>query len=143
MYDMLKYFYLDKPEITGDVTDHVVVEKETNSVTFTCKAIGEPSPAISWYFNDVRINQENDEYIIYAAGVPGKVESSLTIFNPVFSDAGTYTCYAENVVGSDISSGILTVNGKIHITNIIMFATIGLIIFKDIKFCGFSKFCFK
>ena len=114
MYDMLKYFYLDKPEITDDVIDHVVIEKETNSVKFTCEAIGTPLPAISWYFNDVTINQENDKYIIYATGVPEKVESSLTIFNPVFSDAGTYTCYAENVVGSDNSSGILTVNGKIQ-----------------------------
>ena len=102
--------YLDKPEITDDVTDHVVIEKETNSVTLTCEAIGELSPDISWYFNDIMINQ-GDKYMVYAAGVPGKVESSLTIINPVSSDAGTYTCYAENVVGSDNSSGILTVNG--------------------------------
>ena len=121
MYDILKYLYLDKPEITDDVIDHDVIKKETNSVTFTCEAIGEPSPDISWYFNDIMINQENDKYSsISAAGVPEKVENSLTIFNPVFSDAGTYTCYADNVVGSDNSSGILTVNGKIHITNIIM-----------------------
>ena len=117
MYDMFKYLYLDQPEITIDVSDHDVIEKETNSVTFNCEAIGEPSPNISWYFNDIMINQENDKYIIYAAGVPGKVESSLTIINPVSSDAGTYTCHAENDVGSDNSSGILTVNGKIHITS--------------------------
>ena len=108
MYDMLKYFYLDKPEITDDVTDRVIIEKETNSVTFTCEAIGAPSPAIIWYFNGAMIN---DKYIIYATGVPGKVESSLTIINPVSSDSGTYTCHAENVVGNDNSSGILIVNG--------------------------------
>ena len=39
----------------------------------------------------------------------------LQIINPEISDAGTYTCYAENVVGSDNSSAILTVNGKIYI----------------------------
>ena len=91
----------------------IVIANKTNSVIFTCEAIGEPSPTISWHFNDVMINQ-SDKYIMHAAGVPGKVESSLTIINPVSSDAGTYTCHAENVVGSDNSSGILTVNGKIH-----------------------------
>ena len=119
MYDILKYFYLDKPEITVDVNNHDVIEKETNSVKFTCEAIGTPLPAISWYFNDVRINQNDKDIninIIYYAGVSGKVESSLTIINPVSSDAGIYTCHVENVVGSDNSSGILTViDGKIHI----------------------------
>ena len=114
MYDMFNICCLDQPEITVDVSDHDVIEKEATSVMFTCEAISEPSPNISWYFNDVIINQ-SDKYIIYAAGVPGKVESSLTIINPVSSDAGTYTCHAENVVGSNNSFGILTVNGKIHI----------------------------
>ena len=29
------------------------------------------------------------------------------------SDVGTYTCNATNVVSSDTSSGVLTVNGKL------------------------------
>ena len=28
------------------------------------------------------------------------------------SDVGKYTCHAENIIGTDRSSGILTVNGK-------------------------------
>ena len=56
----------------------------------------------------------SDKYDI-SAGIPGRVESSLTIINPETSDAGTYTCHAENVIGSDNSSGILTVNGNITI----------------------------
>ena len=40
------------------------------------------------------------------------VMSSLTIVNTQSSDVGRYTCYAENIFGIDISSGILTVNGK-------------------------------
>ena len=107
---------LDKPEITDNVMDQVVIENKTNSVTFTCEAIGEPSPTLSWRFNNVMINQ-SDKYIMHVAGVLGKVESTLTTINPVSSDAGTYTCHAENVVGSDNSSGILTVNGKMHITS--------------------------
>jgi len=40
------------------------------------------------------------------------VISSLTIFNALSPDVGTYTCHAENIIGIDRSSGILTVNGK-------------------------------
>ena len=38
--------------------------------------------------------------------------SFLTIINANSSDVGTYSCKAENTIGSDISSGILTVNGR-------------------------------
>ena len=40
------------------------------------------------------------------------VVSSLTITNAQSSDVGTYTCHAENIIGSDRSFGILTINGK-------------------------------
>ena len=38
--------------------------------------------------------------------------SSLTILNIRSSDAGTYICHATNIISTDRSSGILTVNGK-------------------------------
>ena len=57
----------------------------------------------------------SDKYSLVSQGVPGRTEVTLTIVNPETSDAGTYTCHAENVVGSDNSSGILTVNGKMYI----------------------------
>ena len=50
------------------------------------------------------------------------VESFITIMNTQSLDAGTYTCYAENIIDSDSSSGILTVNGMyvgmFHISSI-------------------------
>ena len=108
--------HLVQPEVTDSLTDHNVIEDEANLVTFTCEAIGEPSPTISWYFNDVMMIT-SDKYNISVGRIPGRVESLFTIVNPETSDAGTYTCHAENVVGSDNSSGILTVNGKVHKTN--------------------------
>ena len=41
------------------------------------------------------------------------VSSTLTITNVQSSDVGTYTCNATNVVSSDTSSGVLTVNGNL------------------------------
>ena len=40
------------------------------------------------------------------------VTSLLTISNANSSDVGTYTCQAENIIGIDQNSGVLTVNGK-------------------------------
>ena len=40
------------------------------------------------------------------------VMSSLTILNTQSSDVGMYTCNAENFIGSDQTSGILTINSK-------------------------------
>ena len=39
--------------------------------------------------------------------------NSITIMNVESSDVGTYTCNATNVVSSDTSSGVLTVNGEL------------------------------
>ena len=47
------------------------------------------------------------------------VVSSLTITNAQSSDVGTYTCHAENIIGSDRSSGVLTVNGNCDSNNYI------------------------
>ena len=60
------------------------------------------------------INQ-SEKYSLGFLANSGRTESSLQINNPGTSDAGTYTCHAENVIGSDNSSGILTVNGNITI----------------------------
>ena len=40
------------------------------------------------------------------------IESTLNIINAESSDVGRYTCEAANIIGTDESSGILSVNGK-------------------------------
>ena len=39
------------------------------------------------------------------------IESTLNIINAESFDVGTYICEAENMFGTDQSSGVLTVNG--------------------------------
>ena len=39
-------------------------------------------------------------------------ESTFGVRNTKSSDVGTYTCVANNIIGTDRSSGVLTVNGK-------------------------------
>ena len=103
--------FLVQAEITTEVTD--LVKNETNPATFRCQAVGEPVPTISWYFNGVVMNASNsNNYQISNSLNETVVISSLTIVNAQSSDVGTYTCHAENIIGSDRSSAVLTVNGN-------------------------------
>jgi len=103
--------YVVQTEITEGVTD--LLENETNAITFTCQATGEPVPTISWHFNGVMINVSDTSKYNISSSVNGTiVMSSLTILNSQSFDVGRYTCYGENIIGIDTSSGILTVNGK-------------------------------
>ena len=91
-----------------------MLENETNPTIFSCQATGEPVPSISWYFKGVVINvSDTSIYNISNTMRETIVTSSLTITNAKSSDVGTYTCQAENIIGIDQSSGILTVNGKV------------------------------
>ena len=99
--------------ISSEVSDQV--EDEGNTVSFTCQATGEPVPTISWYFNGAPVNNDTDvnKYNVMEMEVnTTTINSTLTIMNVESSDVGTYTCNATNVVSSDTSSGVLTVNGE-------------------------------
>ena len=105
------FVYVVQAEIINDVAD--LLENETNAVTFTCQSLGEPVPTISWYFNDDMINVSDSSKYNITSSVNGTlVKSLLTIVSIISSDVGTYTCHANNIIGTDINSGILTVNGK-------------------------------
>ena len=90
-----------------------LLENETISSTFTCEATGEPVPNISWYFNDSTLLVSDASKYSISNSLNGTViKSLLTIVSAQSSDVGKYTCHAENIIGTDRSSGILTVNGK-------------------------------
>ena len=89
------------------------LRNETNPVTFSCQATGEPIPTIIWYFNSIMINTSNTNKYNISNSTNGLVITSMfTILNTQSSDVGTYTCYAENDFGDDQNSGVLTINGK-------------------------------
>ena len=105
--------YLVQPEITVEVTD--LLENETNPIVFSCEATGEPVPTITWYYKGVVIDISNiTKYNLLNSSNGTFATSSLTIVNAQSADVGAYTCLAENIIGSDRSSGVLTVNGKCY-----------------------------
>ena len=74
------------------------------TVSFPCQTIGEPAPDVVWTFNDVMVT----------SGLKYSIDSShtLTVFNVSHaSDAGIYTCNANNIHGSDSAQAKLTIQG--------------------------------
>ena len=89
-----------------------MLENETNPVVFTCQAVGEPVPTISWNFDGTMINVSDTSKYSMSNSINGtEVTSSITILDTQSSNAGMYTCKAENFISTNRSSGILTVNG--------------------------------
>ena len=102
--------------IIPEVIDQI--RNEGSTISFTCSATGKPLPPISWYFNGAPINESNTmKYTISVMLLnTTTIGSTLTVMNVESSDVGTYTCNATNVVSTDISAGILTVNGELIAT---------------------------
>ena len=98
-------------DISPEVMDQTLDEGDTAS--FTCQATGEPVPTISWYFNGGLLVNGIEHMISVMSLNTTTISSTLTIMNVQSSDVGTYTCNATNVVSSDTSSGVLTVNGEL------------------------------
>ena len=94
-------------------------QNETDNATFICQATGEPLPIITAYFNGVPVDLNNTaKYTTTMTVLNGTTtRNSLTIMNVQSSDVGTYTCNATNLVSSDTSSGVLTVNGEDYFIN--------------------------
>ena len=90
---------------------------EGDVVSYACQATGGPVPTtITWYFNGTQVSNDTDvnKYEILLMKVnTTTISSTLTIMNVQSSDVGTYTCNATNVVSTDTSSGVLTVNGEL------------------------------
>ena len=105
LYYLLEYFFIVLPEILLNITE--LTNEERDLANFTCQAIGEPAPNISWYFNGTMINEsDTSKYRIEPRPInTTTTEKTLTVYNVTSSDVGTYTCNAINTIGSDFSHG--------------------------------------
>ena len=111
MFSFFVVATLVAPMINSEVMDET--QNEGDTVSFSCQATGEPVPTISWYFNGNLLVNGMEHMISMMSLNTTTISSTLTIMNVQSSDVGTYTCNATNVVSSDTSSGVLTVNGEL------------------------------
>jgi len=107
-YFIILFFGTVSPSIILEVVDLIV--NKTEAASFDCQATGEPVPTFSWYFKNAPLNVA--DAMKYELRFPLPNLNTLRIDNVQSSDAGIYTCNATNVVSSDTSSGVLTVNGE-------------------------------
>ena len=117
IYAYLMLIFAVIPSIKTSINDEI--SNQGQNLTLLCKAVGEPLPDISWYFNDVMINvsDNSSKYMIVSRSLNiTTTENILTVYNVTSSDVGTYTCNASNIIGSVTSSGILTVTSKFTIS---------------------------
>ena len=80
------------PSISDDMPRNVSVV-ENNRLTLPCPTSGTPTPRISWF---------KDGYVLTGneIGVRLLPDGSLQLDHAQSSDAGQYTCLAENVAGN-------------------------------------------
>ena len=84
---------------------------------FTCNATARPRPTISWFRVAADGSRTNVSELDRTAVKPTEIgerelSSELTISNAQPSDAGSYTCQADNVVSSVDESAVFMVHGK-------------------------------
>ena len=111
----ITYYHLFVCLVTRAISPEVLdeIQGEGDTASFTCQATGEPVPTISWYFNGALLADGVTHTISERSVNTTTINSTLTIMSVQTSDVGTYTCNATNVVSSDNSSGVLTVNGEL------------------------------
>ncbi|XP_067855674.1 leucine-rich repeat neuronal protein 3 [Heptranchias perlo] len=79
-----------------------------SSASFHCRATGQPEPEIYWITpsgDKLLPSAATDKYSIH-------LEGTLDLFNISKKEAGLYTCVAHNLVGADLRTVIITVNGS-------------------------------
>ena len=88
-----------------------------NAVNFTCVAYGIPNPSVSWKKGSTLLSMRNAsrvtiyEQLLTENGVT-LVQSILELSSAEETDAGQYSCFADNTLGNDNASFVLTVVGR-------------------------------
>ncbi|RWS06361.1 Titin-like protein, partial [Dinothrombium tinctorium] len=100
-------------EFEGELVAPKFIEKiksitvqDGQSVTFTCKLIGNPQPQVTWYHKTSFITESENIKITYEENT-----CSLTFLETFPEDSGTYSVVAKNIAGFATSSAELIVEG--------------------------------
>jgi len=84
-----------------------------NTITLVCVSSGDPNPSISWNRGGT-VLANNSRITIFEELITEIrvtfVLSILELCSTEEADAGQYSCFADNTIGNDIASFVLTVN---------------------------------
>ncbi|NXD72492.1 LIGO3 protein, partial [Eolophus roseicapillus] len=105
---LFEYFTCQKPKIKDRKLQHVTA-REGQSVSFLCRADGEPDPSIAWVSPQHRMITTRSMGRVTV--LPG---GTLEIRFAQVQDSGTYICIASNAGGNDTYFATLTVKGRLN-----------------------------
>lgn len=91
---------ISKPEVV--ITPPQLLTNVSKSASLFCSASGNPMPLLSWRFGGKPVPSQ---------WIVDSKRGSLTITQTKFSDAGTVTCVAKNILGTTKRDVILEVQG--------------------------------
>ena len=95
------------PEFTVPLMEAVAKEGQPHQLT--CKVVGHPLPAVSWYKNGICVDHCPDYTITFDNG------NCILGFDEVFiEDQAEYTCKAINLVGDADTATMLIVERKLY-----------------------------
>lgn len=84
------------------------------TITFTCRATGDPMPKIKWMRNSNEVDQDGKRYII-------RKDGTLVITDVTEQDVGEYECVASSDMGSTKSRkarAVITVSSSLRFTEL-------------------------
>ncbi|XP_028913175.1 leucine-rich repeat and immunoglobulin-like domain-containing nogo receptor-interacting protein 3 [Ornithorhynchus anatinus] len=103
---LFDYFVCQKPKIRDRKLQHVSAH-QGQTVSFLCRAEGQPAPAVVWVSPRHRVITATSSG--RASVLPG---GTLEIRSALVQDSGTYICIASNAGGNDTYFATLTVRGS-------------------------------
>jgi len=84
-----------------------------STVAFACVAYGDPNPSITWKKGDTDLVNDSRVSIFDELFTENEVtftKSILGLCNAEASDAGQYSCFADNTLGNETAAFTLTVD---------------------------------
>lgn len=95
------------PVISPESLPERIIVDAGRSASFHCRSFAEPNPEIYWVTpsgEKILPRMASNKYLVHPEG-------TLDIFNISESEAGQYTCVAHNLIGADMKSVVMVVNG--------------------------------
>ena len=97
------------PEVLATLKD--ISTMEGQAAVFECTLNGQPTPEVTWYFDDKKLDTSEERFSAHFDTASGK--ATLTLHDVVVADGGMYTCVCSNQFGEASTRSSLLVKREL------------------------------